>query len=308
LLGYLKRTLEREAINNVLPRRVPPTDPNLPAAGADLVFLCNTYHQLPDRVAYLKKLATGLKGDGRIAVIDFHKREDVPEGPPFREKLRREAVIEEFRRAGFQLSEEQSFLPYQYFLVFRPARVYSFDTFARAISMVMASPEPDGRKQDAVAALLSDYLGKRTLEEQFQRSLPGLPVTTYLLHADPRGAFSIAALVFRPRARTPIHDHQSWVVWGTYSGAERETRFRRRSAPSRSFPELTPAWRRVFSAGEISFIDPPPGDIHAVENVGEGVSVSLHVHATDISRQVRNSYDVETKTVRSFVQSYEPAM
>jgi len=42
--------------------------------------------------------------------------------------------------------------------------------------------------------------------------------------------------------------------------------------------------------------------------VNDSVSVSLHVHATDISEQARNSYDVRNKIVKSFVQSYEPAM
>jgi len=114
-------------------------------------------------------------------------------------------------------------------------------------------------------------------------------------------------LVFQPHARTTIHDHQSWVVWGTYSGKERETRFRRKDLPGESFPDLFPVWSREFSAGEVSFIDPPPGDIHDVENVDDRVSISLHIHATDISKQERNSYDIKTKTVRSFVQSYEPA-
>ena len=47
--------------------------------------------------------------------------------------------------------------------------------------------------------------------------------------------------------------------------------------------------------GEVSFIDPPPRDIHDVENVNDSVSVSLHVHATDIGKQARNSYDVQAK-------------
>jgi predicted metal-dependent enzyme (double-stranded beta helix superfamily) len=97
-------------------------------------------------------------------------------------------------------------------------------------------------------------------------------------------------------------------VWGTYSGRERETRYRRTEIAREAFPRLTPQWSRVFAAGDVSFIDPPPGDVHDVENVGDSVSVSLHVHATDIARQARNSYDVKRKIVKSFVQSYEPAM
>ncbi|HSD09906.1 MAG TPA: cysteine dioxygenase family protein [Candidatus Binatia bacterium] len=182
----------------------------------------------------------------------------------------------------------------------------SFEPLVEGISAVMSSERDARDKQWQVAALLSDYLEQGTLEAKFQRPNPRLPVTTYLLHTDPAGRFSVAALVFRPHARTTIHDHQSWVVWGTYSGKERETRYHRREVAGRSFPELTLAWKRVFARGDVSFIDPPPGDIHDVENANDAVSVSLHVHATDIGKQARNSYDVRNKIVKSFVQSYEP--
>ncbi len=193
-------------------------------------------------------------------------------------------------------------------LVSRRAPRYSFESLAGGISAVMSSHAEARDKQWQVAALLSDYLQQKTLEDRFQRPSPRLPVTTYLLYTDPAGRFSIAALVFQPRARTTIHDHQSWVVWGTYRGKERETRYRRRDVTGHSFPRLTPAWKRVFASGEVSFIDPPPGDIHDVENANDTVSVSLHVHATDIGKQARNSYDVRNNVVKSFVQSYEPAM
>jgi len=97
-------------------------------------------------------------------------------------------------------------------------------------------------------------------------------------------------------------------VWGTYTGKERETRYARTDLAGDRFPRLTPQWSRVFGEGDVSFIDPPPRDVHDVENLTDFVSVSLHVHATDIAKQARNSYDVKRRIVKSFVQSYEPAM
>jgi predicted metal-dependent enzyme (double-stranded beta helix superfamily)/ubiquinone/menaquinone biosynthesis C-methylase UbiE len=308
LLARLQDAVHAARIDNVRARIVAPDDPSLAPQSADLVFLCDTYNQLRDRNRYLTKLAGGLKPAGRIAIVDFHKREDVREGPAFADKVARETVIDEMRGAGFALEREEAFLPYQYFLVFRHASQYSFDPLVAAITDVMRSGDDARDKQWQVAALLSDYLQRDRLEERFRRPNPALPVTTYLLHADPQGQFSIAALVFQPHARTTVHDHQSWVVWGTLRGAERETRYRREDRPGASFPLLTPAWTRVFYAGEVSFIDPPPQDIHDVANTGDDVSVSLHVHATDISKQARNSYDTKHRVVRSFVQSYERAL
>ncbi len=308
LLANLKGSLDSSEQSNVVPRRVAPNDPGLAPASADVVFACNTYHHLLDRVSYLRKLAAGLKPGARVVIVDFQKREDIVEGPPFAEKVARETVLREFFEAGFELYREEEFLPYQYLLVFRKSPSHSFDLLARSISEVMRSSAGARQEQWQVAALLSQYLQGQALEPKFQQPNPALPVTTYLLHTDPGGRFSIAALVFQPHARTTVHDHQSWVVWGTYSGRERETRYRRAEIAGEAFPRLTPQWSQVFAPGEVSFIDPPPADVHDVENVGDSVSVSLHVHATDIARQARTSYDVKRRIVKSFVQSYEPAM
>ena len=55
---------------------------------------------------------------------------------------------------------------------------------------------------------------------------------------------------------------------------------------------------RVGSAdnatGEVSGFA-PPGDIHRVHNVGDGVTISLHVYGADISRlgcSIRREYDL----------------
>ena len=342
LLENLERRAKTAKLENVRTRRVSHDDPGIAAGSADLIFLCDTYSQLRDRVEYDRKLAAGLKSDGRVAVIDFQKRGDVPEGPSLADKVERETVVDEFRQAGFELEREETFLPYQYFLIFRPtgaagaaplttasaapaitasaepaitasaavdtASTFSFAPLVQSITGVMRSDATDRDKQWQLAALLSDYLKEQRLEERFQKPDPNLPVTTYLLYSDPKGLFSIAVLVFQPKAATAIHDHQSWVVWGTYTGEEREIRYRRTDVAGKSFPRLDRAWSKVFSAGEISFIDPPPGDIHEVANVKDDVSISIHVHATDIAKQARNVYDVKHQLVRSFVQSYVPAM
>jgi hypothetical protein len=41
-------------------------------------------------------------------------------GPPPAHKLARESVADEMKQAGWVLVDEKTFLPYQYFLIFRP--------------------------------------------------------------------------------------------------------------------------------------------------------------------------------------------
>jgi ubiquinone/menaquinone biosynthesis C-methylase UbiE len=93
-------------------------DPLIPDGVADLILLVNTYHHIPGRVDYLLGLEKDLAPGGRVVVIDFYKK-DAPVGPPKEHKMSRGEVIFEFEAAGYRLLEEKSFLPYQYYLVFR---------------------------------------------------------------------------------------------------------------------------------------------------------------------------------------------
>ena len=96
-----------------------PDDPKLPAGEVDLVLAVDTWHHIDDRLAYLKRLAGVLSPNGRVAIVDWHEGE-LPLGPPAGHKLSREAVLDEFARAGWRLESESVALPYQYLLVFYP--------------------------------------------------------------------------------------------------------------------------------------------------------------------------------------------
>jgi ubiquinone/menaquinone biosynthesis C-methylase UbiE len=94
-----------------------PDDPRLPERSVDIIFFCDVLHHIEHRSAYLPKLAKVLKPGGRIAVIEFYKKE-TPIGPPLAMKLSDDEVIGEFQNAGFVLKKRLDLLPYQYFLFF----------------------------------------------------------------------------------------------------------------------------------------------------------------------------------------------
>ena len=94
-----------------------PDDPKLADASVDLVFICDVLHHIENRPAYFANLAKALKPGGRIVNIDFFKKQ-LPVGPPVEMKLSEEQVIAELSAAGFKKTAAQTFLPYQYFLVF----------------------------------------------------------------------------------------------------------------------------------------------------------------------------------------------
>jgi ubiquinone/menaquinone biosynthesis C-methylase UbiE len=99
-----------------------PADPKLPPASVDTIFFCNVLHHISNRPAYYEKLARALKPGGRLAVIDFHKRE-APVGPSIEHKISEQDMTREIEASGFRRTKSWDFLPHQYFLEFRRREV-----------------------------------------------------------------------------------------------------------------------------------------------------------------------------------------
>jgi len=117
MIEYLEKRIKDEKLENVFPVLCKSDDPMLSPSAIDLIFICDTYHHIEKRSDYLNLLKKYLKPQGRLAIIDYHKRE-TPHGPPLWMRLERENVIKEITCAGYKLEAEFFFLPYQYFLVF----------------------------------------------------------------------------------------------------------------------------------------------------------------------------------------------
>jgi SAM-dependent methyltransferase len=93
-------------------------DPRIPEP-VDVIFLCNTYHHIEDRVTYFRKLRSKLRPGGRLVVVDYYKR-PLPKGPPPGHKLAAEVVERELNQAGYFLVLRDAHLPYQYLHVYEP--------------------------------------------------------------------------------------------------------------------------------------------------------------------------------------------
>jgi ubiquinone/menaquinone biosynthesis C-methylase UbiE len=118
MVKYLAARAKREKRDNVSAIAGAPDDPRLPEK-ADLILMVDVFHHIDDRERYFRKLRASVKPDGRIAIIDF--RLDSPEGPPAAARIAPERVKAELKDAGYTVVQEHSFLPNQYFLVFKPA-------------------------------------------------------------------------------------------------------------------------------------------------------------------------------------------
>ena len=118
LVAHIRDRAAAENIENVVPILASPDNPRLPPGGADVVMIVDTFHHIDGRLRYFRNLQRALAPEGRIAIIDWRKRE-LSVGPPPAHKLSREQVIREMRTAGYRLDQAPDFLPYQYFLIFR---------------------------------------------------------------------------------------------------------------------------------------------------------------------------------------------
>jgi ubiquinone/menaquinone biosynthesis C-methylase UbiE len=120
VLEVLRDRIAKSGLRNVSPILALPDDPLIPRGACDLILIVDTFHHFPDQVVYLRRLGRSLKKGSRIANIDFHKK-DLPVGPPSEHKISRDEFITTAATAGFKVKTEETFLPYQYFLVLEPS-------------------------------------------------------------------------------------------------------------------------------------------------------------------------------------------
>jgi predicted methyltransferase len=117
MIRHLHTRVRDMALLNVSPILARPDDPLLPQP-VDRFLIVDVWHHIEDQAGYLALMKKLLKPGGQVVMIDFHKRE-LPVGPPAAMKIAREDLLRQMQGHGFQLAAEHTFLPYQYFLVFR---------------------------------------------------------------------------------------------------------------------------------------------------------------------------------------------
>jgi predicted methyltransferase len=83
--------------------------------------MLDTYHELDSPVAMLRNIAKALKPQGRIGVVDF-KRDGLGPGPALEERVDPEQVVRDAEASGLRLVSRETFLPYQFMLVFSRAQ------------------------------------------------------------------------------------------------------------------------------------------------------------------------------------------
>jgi len=105
-------------VKNIIVVKAMTDNSMLPDKTFDLIFLCNSYHDMYDRIEYFRKLKTKFGKSGKLAVIDLK-----PQGFYGLFGLHgtsAETISNELLQSGYRLVGNYDYLPKQNFLIFSP--------------------------------------------------------------------------------------------------------------------------------------------------------------------------------------------
>jgi arsenite methyltransferase len=146
MIDSIERRVQRENLGNVRTVLGKPDDPRLPDEALDAVLIVDAYYEFERPIDLLRNVKDSLKPNGRVAIVDYRKDGEGP-GPPIEDRVDESVVIAKAEAAGLRLVSRETFLPYQYMLVFGRRESVPDSTGAQA-----RRPGPNGSNANATRA------------------------------------------------------------------------------------------------------------------------------------------------------------
>ncbi len=98
MVDYLKARATKEKLGNLIPI-LSKDDGFAVEQKLDILLIVDTYHHLPNRELYFRKIKHLLKPNGQIVIVDFLP--DSPTGPPKKFRFQPPQIAKELQAAGF---------------------------------------------------------------------------------------------------------------------------------------------------------------------------------------------------------------
>ena len=117
MIRATERRVQREGLRNARPILGTQEDPKLPAGRIDALLIVGSYYEIVNPVALLKNVAHALKPAGRVGIVEFTPGDGGP-GPAADERVDPKLIQRDAQRAGLRFLKQESFLPFQYLLIF----------------------------------------------------------------------------------------------------------------------------------------------------------------------------------------------
>ncbi|MBY0506701.1 MAG: class I SAM-dependent methyltransferase [Bryobacteraceae bacterium] len=123
-LAKARATAEAERLNNVRFILGTVKDPKLPVNACDVILVLDAYHHFDYPAQMLARIKASLKPGGRLALVDYYKREGaMPGGDAVNHiRLDMDDVIKEVEAEGFRALGRQEHIPKSQYLVFFEVR------------------------------------------------------------------------------------------------------------------------------------------------------------------------------------------
>ena len=135
------------------------------------------------------------------------------------------------------------------------------------------------------AAVVEGYdLPSMWRESDPDKRLPG----RYRRHqavTDERFGFTVVVLLWEPGASTPIHDHDTWCVFGLLQGELELTNYAVTLDDKTGPLHLREVGREHLRTGLIGDNREPNTEVHRVRNTGLERAISLHVYGDDLTKR-----------------------
>ena len=114
-LDHIAGRAESDGLGNIRTVLGTEDDPKLPPSSVDAVLVLKTYHEFSEPIRVMRRIATAVRPTGLVGVIDKN-------GDGDDHGIDEKVVVEEMKRAGFELAERHDFVGdnMDYFLVFKP--------------------------------------------------------------------------------------------------------------------------------------------------------------------------------------------
>ena len=174
-----------------------------------------------------------------------------------------------------------------------------FDRWAQSFQKIKSQ---NGRiafiREEMPGLLLNRRLQKKILTEIVRgKRYPDIRQATmflneFILYINNQRLFSARLYIYETGQYTPIHDHNSWGVYGCVSEKVEVVRYRREDDETRlGYARLQETERITMLPGDISVVRPLNDGIHQAGNPVSGTCVMLSIYGTPIRRLYVNQYD-----------------
>jgi ubiquinone/menaquinone biosynthesis C-methylase UbiE len=117
MIRAIEGRVHGEGLRNVRVILGTASDARLPERAVDAVLIVDAYNEMEQPTALLRSVARALKPSGLIGIVDF-KLDGGGPGPAIEERVHPERVIRDAEAAGLEFRRRETFLRYQYMLIF----------------------------------------------------------------------------------------------------------------------------------------------------------------------------------------------